>query len=184
MQIKILGTRGEIEVTRPKHLMHSGILIDEMILLDVGKKAFLKCNPQYIFITHLHADHAFFVASAEKIETDIPVFAPERSERLKGMTVISDPVELAGYRITPIPVTHSIKVKSVGYLVEKDNARIFYTGDIVSIKEKYFNVLEKLDVVITEASFLRKGGLIRKNKQGEVFGHAGVPDLVDLFKKF
>jgi ribonuclease BN (tRNA processing enzyme) len=184
MQIKILGTRGEIQAAHPKHSMHSGILIDEKILLDVGERIFLKYAPQYIFITHLHADHAFFVTPGQKITTDIPVFAPEKSERLKRVNVISGPLEVAGYRVTPIPVAHSIKVKSVAYLVEKDDTRIFYTGDIISIKAKYFKMLRKLDAVIIEASFLRKGGLIRKNKQGEIFGHAGVPDLVNLFEKF
>ncbi len=45
-------------------------------------------------------------------------------------------------------------------------------------------MLSRLDLVITEASFLRKGGLIRKNRQGKIFGHNGVPDLVNLFEKF
>ena len=143
MQINILGTRGEIQASDRKHLMRSGILIDEMILLDIGEKAFLKYNPQYIFITHLHPDHAFFMAPGEEIITRASVFAPERSEKLKKMKVISDPIEVAGYRIIPVPVTHSLKVKSVAYLVEKDNKRIFYTGDIVSINEKYFNRLRR-----------------------------------------
>jgi len=184
MQINILGTRGEIQEADPKHLMHSGVLIDKMILLDIGEKAFLKHNPQYVFITHLHSDHAFFMAPGEEIITRASVFAPERSEKLKKMKVISDSMEFAGYRIVPVPVIHSIKVKSVGYLVEKDNKRIFYTGDIASVNKKYFKRLGKLDLVITEASFLRKGGLIRKNKEGKIFGHNGVPDLVNLFEKF
>lgn len=184
MQIKILGTRGEIRASHSKYFLHSGILIDKKILLDVGERIFLKYNPQCIFITHLHPDHAFFMGSDDEISTRVPVFAPERSERLKKMYVVSDPTEIAGHRITPIPVTHSIKVKSVGYLVEKNNKRIFYSGDIVSIEQKYLKRLRGLDVVITEASFLRKGGLIRKNKQGESFGHAGMQDLINLFEKF
>ena len=184
MRIKILGTRGEIHATGPKHLMHSGVLIDEMILLDIGEKTFLKYNPQYIFITHLHPDHAFFMTPGEKIITDATLFAPENSEKLKKMKLISKAIEIAGYRITPVPVTHSLKVKSVAYLVENGNKRIFYSGDIASIDEKYFKRLRRLDLIITEASFLRKGGLIRKNKQGKIFGHNGVPDLVNLFEKF
>ena len=100
------------------------------------------------------------------------------------MKVISESIEVAGYRIIPVPITHSLKVKSVAYLIEKDNKRIFYTGDIASINEKYFKRSKNLDLIITEASFLRKGGLIRKNKQGKIFGHNGVPDLVNLFEKF
>ena len=40
MQIKILGTRGEILATHPMHLKHFGILIDETVLLDVSEKEF------------------------------------------------------------------------------------------------------------------------------------------------
>src|SRR5688572_27510404 len=143
MQINILGTRGEIQISDPKHLMHSGVLIDEMILLDIGEKTFLKYSPKYIFITHLHSDHAFFMSRGEEIITRASVFAPERSEKLKKMKVISGTIEVEGYRIIPVPVTHSIKVKSVGYLIEKENKRIFYTGDIVSINEKYFKRLRR-----------------------------------------
>ena len=59
MKIKILGTRGEIKVSAPKHSNHSGILADGKIMFDVGEKKFLSLDPKYIFITHLHPDHAF-----------------------------------------------------------------------------------------------------------------------------
>jgi ribonuclease BN (tRNA processing enzyme) len=183
MQVRILGTLGEIRATHPKHLLHSGILIDKKILLDVGEMTFLKYKPLCIFITHLHPDHAFFMSPGNVINPGVPVFAPERSERLKTMHIVTGAAEFDGYKITSIPVIHSIKVKSMGYLIEKRNKRIFYTGDIISIKKKYLKRLTKLDLVITEASFFRKGGLIRKNKQGEIFGHAGVQDLVNLFAK-
>ena len=69
MQINVLGTLGEIQASDRKHLMHSGVLIADMILLNIGEKTFLKYNPQYIFITHLHPDHAFFMARGEEIIT-------------------------------------------------------------------------------------------------------------------
>jgi hypothetical protein len=54
MKIKVLGTRGEIKASLPEHANHSGVLIDDVILLDIGEKQFLNCHPKYIFITHLH----------------------------------------------------------------------------------------------------------------------------------
>lgn len=184
MKIKVLGTRGEILSSHSEYLKHSGVLIDDKILLDVGEKEFMKNDLQGIFITHLHADHAFFVAAGESFISDVPVYAPERPDRFKNMKVISNTIGIGAYKITPIPVTHSIRVKSFGYLVEKNNKRLFYTGDIVSIEKQYFRYIRNLDIVITDASFSRKGGLVRKNKCGEMFGHAGVPDLVSLFKGF
>jgi len=41
MRIKILGTRGEIELSKPQHHNHSGILFDETILCDAGEKNIL-----------------------------------------------------------------------------------------------------------------------------------------------
>ena len=43
----------------------------------------------------------------------------------------------------------------------------------------------KVDLVITEGSYIRKGGLVRRDKEtGALFGHAGIPDLLRLFSPF
>jgi glyoxylase-like metal-dependent hydrolase (beta-lactamase superfamily II) len=60
MKIEILGTRGEIKNLKPYHAKHSGVFIDNDLLFDLGEKEYLKLNPEHIFITHLHPDHAFF----------------------------------------------------------------------------------------------------------------------------
>ncbi len=184
MNIRILGTRGEIRTFHPEHVKHSGILIDQRIMLDIGEKAFLEYHPKLILITHLHPDHAFFMKDGSVTNLSLPVYAPERSPHLKNIIEISDHVRFENYKIRPIPVVHSTKFKSTGYLIERGNKRLLYTGDIAGIKRKYLNELPKLDLVITEASFMRRGGLIRRNAQGQMFGHNGVPDLVDLFKTF
>jgi len=56
---------------------------------------------------------------------------------------------------------------------------------MVWINKIYHKLLKNLDLVITEASFYRKGGLVRRGgKTGEIYGHTGVPNLINLFKKF
>lgn len=55
---------------------------------------------------------------------------------------------------------------------------------MIWIEKKYHKLLEGLDVVITEASFMRKGGMVRKKESGAIYGHAGIPNLIHLFKKF
>jgi len=179
MKIKILGTRGEIEASAPYHSSHSGTLLDKKILLDAGEERFLDYKPKYIFITHLHPDHAFFIKEPEKkAQIKIPIYSPENLRPKK-------PIKVDSYRITPIPTIHSKKVKSVAYLIEKNGKRFLYTGDMIWIKKKYHYLLENLDLVITEASFYRKGGLVRKDKETlEVYGHTGIPNLINLFKKF
>lgn len=184
MQIIMLGTRGEIEIRRPLYDNHSGILVDKTILCDIGEKKYLRYHPKFILITHLHPDHAFFISEKEAIDINIPVFAPDKSAKLKNIQILSKPLIENEYKITPIPTIHSLKVKSQGYLIEKLNKKIFYTGDMIGIEKIFYHRLQKLDAVITEASFFRRGGVVRMNARGQKFGHAGVPDLIDFFKRF
>lgn len=183
MLVKILGTKGEIKANAEGHLKQSGVLIDNKLLLDVGEQEYLSYHPKAILVTHLHPDHAFFVSESEGVNISVPVFAPESSKK-QAVTVLSAPCEIAGYKVTPVPTIHSVHVKSQGYVVEKGTKRIFYSGDMVDIEPKYRRLLGRLDMVITEGSFIRKGGLVRKNIEGKMFGHAGVPDLIGLFSKF
>lgn len=181
MKIVFLGTRGMIKPKRPRYRNHSGVLIDNKLLFDCGEKAFLRYNPRAIFITHLHPDHAFFVE--EPYTSHIPVYAPEK--KAFQFITLAKRVQVAGYLITPLPTEHSAKVLSCAYLIEQGGKRVLYTGDIVWLDKKYRARLGELDCVITEASFFKEGGMIRKDqKTGKLFGHAGIPNLVRLFKPY
>lgn len=182
MKIKILGTRGEIEEQAPWHTKHSGILIDDRVLIDLGEEEYLNYNPSFVVFTHLHPDHAFFVRKNNKLKPEIDAYAPEISEQLENLRVVTGPFEKNGYKFTPIPVIHSLKVKSLAYIIEKDGKRLFYTGDVAWIEKKFREKLGQLDMVITEGSFIKKGGLVRKDKNtGKIFGHTGIPDLIKMF---
>lgn len=184
MEIKILGTRGEIEESAPYHSKHSGILINNKLLVDCGEQSFLDYDPHYILITHLHPDHAFFVRSGCFQMIDIPIYAPKKYKELL-ISTRKTPFTIDGYRITPIPTIHSLKVKSVAYIIQHKNKKILYTGDMIWIEKKYHHLLKNFDLVITEASHMRTGGLIRRHKKsGKIYGHTGVPDLVRFFKKY
>ncbi len=202
----ILGTRGEIEASAPYHARHSGILIDDTLLFDLGEKEFLDYNPSYIFITHLHPDHAYFVRSGTSIpETNAIIYAPENysASTKKGkqkttpdhqetvVKIFPGKLRWHGYTISAIPTEHSLKVKSQAYLIEKNGKRVLYTGDLFWIDKKYHNRLGNLDLVITEGSYLKKGGMIRRSKLptddeaksqlSQPFGHTGIPNLLQLF---
>lgn len=181
MKIKILGTRGEIESTLPKHSKHSGVLIDNKIMFDLGEKEFLKYKPKAIFITHLHPDHAFSIINPTKI--NIPIYAPENFAGQK-IRLLKKKIKIDGYAIIPIPTHHSKLVKSTAYLIEKKPDKILYTGDVIWINKEHHHLLQNLDLVITEGSFIRKGGMIRRDKSGKLYGHAGIPNLIRLFAPF
>jgi ribonuclease BN (tRNA processing enzyme) len=182
--ITILGTRGNIESTARRYSRHSGILVDRLILLDAGEREYLKLHPKYVFITHLHPDHA--ALKAHDIHKGIEIYAPESSPRLPMIRIVSHPVRVGAYTVTPIPTVHSQRVKSVGYLVENDGERFLYTSDLVKIKPRFHRLLGSgLDLVVTEGSFIRSKGLIRKDtKTGLPIGHNGIPDLVRFFGRY
>lgn len=186
MHITILGTRGEIEASAPWHSRHSGLLINDDLMLDLGEREFLKHQPNHILITHLHPDHAFFVRRGETTDIDIPIYAPE-SYRDHGVTVrkLTSRTHLGHYDIQPIPTIHSAKVDSRAYLITRGRKRLLYTADLVWIKKWYHRYFKDLDLIITEASFIRSDGMIRRHKgTGQPFGHAGIPRLIKLFSDY
>jgi ribonuclease BN (tRNA processing enzyme) len=183
MKIRVLGTRGEIKVSDNKHIYHSGVLIDNLVMLDLGEKDFLKYHPKIVFITHLHPDHAYFARHHFKAP-NLTIFAPELYGEDQRVKIINKLIKFDFYKITPIPTIHSKKVKSQAYLIEKNLKRVLYTGDMIWIKKEYWPILINLDLVITEGSFINIGGRIRRDNEKNVFGHTDIPNLIKFFSPF
>lgn len=189
MKIRILGTRANIEAKQPGHTRHTGVLLDDKILIDLGEKEFLSSEFSYIFFTHLHPDHAFFEYRGEEFARQYPfqIYVPEPHKKLEKARVINknEVIKADGYSVTPVPVIHSLKVKSLGYIVEKKKKRVFISGDVAWIEKKHRENFGKLDMVITEGSYWRQGGMVRRDKSsGKIFGHTGIPDLVKMFEPY
>ncbi|KTD15867.1 MBL fold metallo-hydrolase [Legionella israelensis] len=186
MKIKILGTRGEIEPSAPYHSHQSGVLVENKLLFDCGESEFLQYHPDVIFITHLHPDHAYFVREPGKeADIKIPLYAPETFKGKVNVQVLDCKKEIDSFEIIPIPTHHSHKVKSQAYLIKKNKEKILYTGDMIWINREHHQLLTDLDLVITEASFIRKGGRISKHKESEkLYGHTGIPNLLKFFNPF
>ncbi len=183
MRIKVLGTRGEIEQSAPRHSRHSGALLDGRLLFDLGEKEFLQTRPRRVFITHLHPDHAFFIRRPEPL--GLPVFAPEAWTGRPEVKAFSGRMSFEGYSLRTIPTDHSLKVRSQAYIVKKGACRMLYTGDLFWINKEYHRLFGRLDLVVTEASFVRQGGMIRRDKiNREPYGHTGVPNLIKLFAPY
>lgn len=184
MKIKILGTRGEIPESAPYHSKHSGILIDQKLLVDLGEKSFLEYKPRWILISHFHPDHAYFVRKGheEVPKTQAKIFAPEKSKHAD-VEIFTGKRRLEDYEITSIPTHHSKNVKSQAYLIRKSSRSLLYTSDLVWIDKEYRPLYQGVDIIITEASFLRKNGMVRKDMEtGMLYGHNGMPNLVRMFK--
>lgn len=179
MKIKILGTRGKIDPSAPKYKNHTGFLIDDKILIDVGEEHYMQENPEAIIFTHFHPDHAFFVPENKNFTPEIPHFGPEKHKLAPNLQVIKKRFSVLGYSFTPIPVIHALNLKSLGYVLEKGNKKIFFTGDVAWIEKAHLQEIKNVDLVITEATIINKGGRINR-KGNKIFGHTGIPDLVRI----
>lgn len=183
MNLQILGTRGEVEESAPLHQNHSGILVDGMLLLDVGEREYLSHHPSYIVITHLHPDHAYFIIEPDEIA--VPVYGPESYRDTVIVQEITDEKELGIHRVQPVPTHHSKKVRSAAMVVTDGSTKICYTGDMIWINKEFHSFLQGSDLIITDGSDIRKGGRVRKDREtGRLYGHNGVPDLIRLFRDF
>lgn len=179
MKLKILGTRGKIKPAAPNYHNHTGFLLDNKILIDVGEPEYMDHNPEAIFFTHFHPDHAFFVAEKELFTPKIPLYGPEPQELIPNLQVIQGEFSIGEYDFTPVPVIHALRLKSLGYIIQKKEKRIFITGDVAWIEKANLENLPPLDLVVTEATFINKGGRINRKKE-KIFGHTGVPNLIRL----
>ena len=183
MRIEILGTRGNIPVSALGYARHAGVLVDRTILLDLGEAAYVRRKPRVIFVTHLHPDHAAFLRT--RMTIDARLFVPERISMCPAARTITRPLSVGSWGVIPVPTQHSHRVRSLGYIVEKGGRRVFYSSDLIAIHRRYYRRLGRLDLVITDGSFVRRGGLVRIDRRtGRAFGHAGIPDLVELFARF
>jgi hypothetical protein len=178
MKIEMLGTRGNVDVSAKGYERQSGIFIDDRILLDLGEKEYLNLHPDYIFISHLHPDHAVF-EQEDLPPISIPVYAPESSSQQQ-VTILSDSVTVDSYMVTPFPTIHSTRVKSMALLVRKESS-VFYTSDVMEVIPE---LEDPVDVVIIDGSFMRRGGLIRRSDSGKRFGHTGISDLVQTYAAY
>jgi ribonuclease BN (tRNA processing enzyme) len=187
MNIKILGTRGEISESAPYHSKQSGILVDGELMLDLGEEEFLRYQPKNIMFTHLHPDHAFFVRSPQKApEIDIPMYGPESYARGDiRVRKFGGSGRIGRYHVRAVPTIHSLKVESNALIVSRGKRKFLYTGDMVWIKKWYHRYFKGLDLVISEGSFIRKSGMVRRDKNtGNIYGHAGIGRLVGTFADY
>ena len=88
-------------------------------------------------------------------------------------------MNILGYSFTPVPVIHALNLKSWGYVIVKDNKSVFFTGDVAWIEKAHLKRIGPVDLVVTEATMMQKGGRINR-KENKIYGHTGIPDLLRI----
>src|SRR5437763_4652869 len=136
MELKFVGTRGEIDVRTRRHRMHTSLLVSyrrAKVMIDCGLDwlgKFQRLHPAAIVLTHAHPDHAWGLRNG----APCPVWASEATWKLIDKYPIADrrvvrarePFEDFGLTFEAFPVEHSIRCPALGYRITAGKARAFY----------------------------------------------------------
>jgi len=183
MKIKFLGTRGYIDVKTRRHSRHTSTLIifnGKKVMIDCGidwSKKVWKIKPDAIVITHAHPDHAWGL----KEGSPCPVYATKQSwQIMHHYNIKTDqryiikpyvPTNICGVIFEAFTQIHSIKAPAVGYKITAQKKSIYYSGDIVYIKERK-KALRNIQLYIGDGATINRP-MIRK-KDDQLFGHTTI----------
>ena len=194
MKLTFLGT-GAADWNGPdergEYRRFTSTRLDDALLIDVTRTVLDEIpDPAAItdvFFTHSHGDH--FDIEALRALAPCRVYAHESWARAiagDGLTVVplkpGEPVEAAGFTVTPMPSNHSTGRKdetTLHYLVEKDGKRLLYATDGAWLRNEEHHIIGQrtLDGIVFDAT-------IGDGHDGDwrVFEHNSV-DMIRLMLK-
>ena len=190
VELKFLGTRGEIDVRSRQHRRHSALLVrykDARIMIDCGAdwlKRFRAIAPTAIVLTHAHPDHAAGLADG----APCPVYATKATWEVLRRLPICDrhtiplrkAITIAGVRFEALPVEHSIRAPAVGYRVSVRAGTFFYLPDVARLPHPS-HALRGIDIYIGDGATIRRS-MVRKKGDAEI-GHAPMTTQLDWCAK-
>ena len=190
LELKFLGTRGEIEVHSRRHQRHSALLIEHnnaRIMIDCGADWLGRLDvvaPTAIVLTHAHLDHAGGLAKG----APCPVYATGKTQSLLNRFPIRDrrtipltrTLKIGGVNFKAYRVEHSIRAPAVGYRVSVNTASFFYLPDVAKLTNPSV-ALRGVGVYIGDGATFRRSMVRRKD--GVSIGHASIATQLDWCAK-
>lgn len=181
MKLTFLGTKANIDSTSKDHRLHSSLLVtheDQRIMIDCGldwKGKAEEVNPDILFITHAHPDHAFGLQDG----APCPVYATRKTwQRLQdypldvfNLVQSRQAMKVGSVTFEAFPVAHSTVAPAVGYKVQAGETCVFYVPDVAWIKDRE-KALDGVDVYIGD------GAAVDQNKvrkmEDSLVGHTPI----------
>ena len=181
LELKFLGTRGEIEVHSRRHRRHSALLIEHnnaRIMIDCGADWLGRLGavaPTTIVLTHAHLDHAGGLAEG----APCPVYATGKTQSLlmrfpirdRRIIPLAQIVKIDGVNFKAYRVEHSIRAPAVGYRVSAKAGSFFYLPDVARLPNPS-TALRGVGVYIGDGATFRRSMV--RTKDGVSIGHAPI----------
>ena len=181
LELKFLGTRGEIEVRSRRHQRHSALLIehnDARIMIDCGEDWLGRLDvvaPTAIVLTHANLDHAGGLAEG----APCPVYATGKTQSLlmrfpirdRRIIPLTQTVKIGGVNFKAYRVEHSIRAPAVGYRVSAKTGSFFYLPDVARLPNPS-TALRGVGVYIGDGATFRRSMV--RTKDGVSIGHAPI----------
>lgn len=183
MKITFLGTRGYLDIRSRRHYRHTATMVEYQgtrIMIDCGQdwlKKVWDINPDALFITHAHPDHAWGLKNG----SPCPVYATQESWQLMDAYPIKaslrnllkprKKVQLSGITIETFPVVHSLLAPGVGFRITAGGKTIFVVHDLISIDDRSAALTDAV-LYIGDGATITRPMVRRKGKK--LFGHTTI----------
>jgi ribonuclease BN (tRNA processing enzyme) len=182
VRLHFYGTKGYVEESSADHAGHSAFTVEAegfRLLCDFGENRrglLAEIRPDAIFISHAHPDHAWGLEEG----TSVPVHASAVTHELTAkmpveIRIVLEPgraVRAGPFRLTAMPVVHSVRCPGIGVRLEVGGRLLVYSGDLVSFEDPDA-ALDRADVYVGDGSTLT-GSLVRRHPSGMLLGHTTV----------
>jgi ribonuclease BN (tRNA processing enzyme) len=182
VKLHFYGTKGYVEESSPAHAGHSAFTIESngfRLLCDFGENRrglLAEIRPDAIFVSHAHPDHAWGLEEGTPAPVHASAITHELTAKMPIETrVVLEPgraVSAGPFRLTAMPVVHSVRCPGIGVRIEVSGRTLVYSGDVVSFEDPD-NALEGADFYVGDGSTLT-GSLVRRHPSGMLLGHTTV----------
>ena len=182
MKLHFYGTKGYVEESSAEHAGHSAFTVEAegfRLLCDFGENRrglLAEIRLDAIFISHAHPDHAWGLEEGTSVPVHASAVTHELTAKMPVETrIVLEPgraVRAGPFRLTSMPVVHSVRCPGTGVRLEVGGRLLVYSGDLVSFEDPDA-ALDGADVYVGDGSTLT-GSLVRRPPSGMLLGHTTV----------